>query len=136
MTAHYVVARFVHCANGVNGGHAAGENAGSDATFESGEIIKYATNSMLATRIAFINELADFCEKTGANIRDVAKGVGMDYRIGEKFLQPGPGYGGSCFPKDCRALVRTAQEVGAPLSIIETVVRVNDARKDGMAIGY
>jgi UDPglucose 6-dehydrogenase len=101
-------------------------------TFESAEIIKYATNSMLATRIAFINELADFCEKTGANIRDVAKGVGMDYRIGEKFLQPGPGYGGSCFPKDTLALRQMARNAGCPTKIIEATIESNEARKHHM----
>jgi UDPglucose 6-dehydrogenase len=100
---------------------------------ETAELIKYAANTFLAAKITFINEIADLCEKVGADVQDVAKGIGLDGRIGRKFLHAGPGYGGSCFPKDCRALVRTAQEVGAPLSIIETVVRVNDARKDGMA---
>jgi UDPglucose 6-dehydrogenase len=98
-------------------------------TFESAETIKYATNSMLATRIAFINELADFCEKTGANIRDVAKGVGMDYRIGEKFLQPGPGYGGSCFPKDTMALQQMARKAGCPIKIVEATIQSNHDRK-------
>jgi UDPglucose 6-dehydrogenase len=98
-------------------------------TFESAETIKYVTNSMLATRIAMINEIADFCEKTGANIRDVAKGVGMDYRIGEKFLQPGPGYGGSCFPKDTMALQQMARTVGCNISIVEATIESNAKRK-------
>jgi len=102
-------------------------------TFESAETIKYVTNSMLAARIAIINEIADFCEKTGANIRDVARGVGMDYRIGEKFLQPGPGYGGSCFPKDTIALQQMARNVGCPVSIIESVIQSNSERKLRMA---
>ena len=102
-------------------------------TFESAETIKYVTNSMLAARIAIINEVADFCEKTGANIRDVAKGVGMDYRIGTKFLQPGPGYGGSCFPKDTMALQQMARQVGSPISIIEAVINSNHERKERMA---
>ena len=102
-------------------------------TFESAETIKYVTNSMLAVRIALINEVADFCEKTGANIRDVAKGVGMDYRIGEKFLQPGPGYGGSCFPKDTSALCQMARQSGAEISIIDATIASNEKRKIRMA---
>ena len=102
-------------------------------TFESAETIKYVTNSMLATRIALINEVADFCEKTGANIRDVAKGVGMDYRIGEKFLQPGPGYGGSCFPKDTKALQQMAHLAGCDISIVEATIKSNESRKLRMA---
>ena len=101
---------------------------------QSSELIKYAGNTFLATKITFINEVADLCEKIGANIQDVAKGIGLDGRIGSKFLHPGPGYGGSCFPKDTLALVRTAQEAGAPLKIIETVVDVNDQRKKSMAV--
>jgi UDPglucose 6-dehydrogenase len=101
-------------------------------TFESAETIKYVTNSMLAVRIALINEIADFCEQTGANIRDVAKGVGMDYRIGTKFLQPGPGYGGSCFPKDTMALRQMARTAGTPVSIIEATIESNHARKQRM----
>jgi UDPglucose 6-dehydrogenase len=100
---------------------------------ETAELIKYAANSFLATKITFINEIADLCERLGADVQDVAKGIGLDGRIGRKFLHAGPGYGGSCFPKDCLALVRTAQEAKAPLSIVETVVRVNDDRKMHMA---
>lgn len=100
---------------------------------ETSEIIKYAANTFLATKITFINEIADLCEKVGADVHDVARGIGLDGRIGKKFLHPGPGYGGSCFPKDTLALVKTAQEYGAPLRIIETVVDVNEARKRGMA---
>jgi UDPglucose 6-dehydrogenase len=100
---------------------------------ETSELIKYAANSFLATKITFINEIADLCEKVGADVQDVARGMGLDGRIGRKFLHAGPGYGGSCFPKDCLALARTAQEAGAPLGIIETVVRANDARKLRMA---
>ncbi len=100
---------------------------------ETSELIKYAANTFLATKITFINEIADLCEKVGADVHDVARGIGLDGRIGRKFLHPGPGYGGSCFPKDTLALVRTAQEAGAPLKIIETVVAVNDARKKDMA---
>src|SRR5216683_945521 len=92
-----------------------------------------AANSFLATKITFINEVADLCEKLGADVQDVAKGIGLDGRIGRKFLHAGPGYGGSCFPKDCLALVRTAQEAAAPLSIVETVVKFNDQRKFRMA---
>ena len=102
-------------------------------TIETAELIKYAANSFLATKISFINEIADLCERVGADVQDVAKGIGLDGRIGGKFLHAGPGYGGSCFPKDCLALVRTAQEAEAPISIVEQVVRVNDARKRKMA---
>jgi UDPglucose 6-dehydrogenase len=97
------------------------------------ELIKYAGNTFLATKITFINEIADLCEKVGADVHDVAKGIGLDGRIGKKFLHPGPGYGGSCFPKDTLALVRTARDAGAPLRIVETVVAVNDERKKRMA---
>jgi UDPglucose 6-dehydrogenase len=100
---------------------------------ETAELIKYAANAFLATKISFINEIADLCEKVGADVQDVANGIGLDGRIGRKFLHAGPGFGGSCFPKDCRALVRTAREAEAPLAIVETVVRVNDARKERMA---
>jgi UDPglucose 6-dehydrogenase len=100
---------------------------------ETAELIKYAANSFLATKISFINEIADLCEKVGADVQDVAKGIGLDGRIGGKFLHAGAGYGGSCFPKDCLALVRTAQEAGAPITIIEQVVQVNDTRKRKMA---
>ena len=102
-------------------------------SIETSELIKYAANTFLAAKITFINEIADLCEKVGADVHDVARGIGLDGRIGRKFLHPGPGYGGSCFPKDTLALVRTAQEAGAPLKIIETVVAVNDARKKAMA---
>jgi UDPglucose 6-dehydrogenase len=97
------------------------------------ELIKYAANAFLAMKITFINEIADLCEKVGANVQEVAKGVGLDNRIGGKFLHAGPGYGGSCFPKDTLALTRTAQDSGSPLRLIETVVAVNDARKRAMA---
>ena len=97
------------------------------------ELIKYAANAFLATKITFINEIADLCEKVGANVQDVARGIGLDNRIGGKFLHAGPGYGGSCFPKDTTALVKTAQDFGAPLRIVETVVGVNEARKQAMA---
>ncbi len=100
---------------------------------ETAEVIKYATNSFLATKIAFINEIADFCERTGANVQDVARGIGLDGRIGDKFLHPGPGYGGSCFPKDTRALVGQARENGAPLTIVEAVIGANDRRRHSMA---
>src|SRR6516225_1998006 len=100
---------------------------------ETAELIKYAANAFLATKITFINEIADLCEAVGADVQDVARGIGLDGRIGGKFLHAGPGFGGSCFPKDCRALVRTAGEAGAGLAIVETVLRVNDARKRRMA---
>lgn len=102
-------------------------------TRETSEMIKYAANTFLAAKITFINEIADLCEKVGADVHDVARGIGLDGRIGKKFLHPGPGYGGSCFPKDTLALVRTAQEHGSPLRIIETVVDVNAKRKRAMA---
>src|SRR5579871_2472104 len=100
---------------------------------ESSELIKYAANAFLATKITFINEMADICEKVGGNVQDVARGIGLDGRIGNKFLHAGPGYGGSCFPKDTLALVQTAQQLGAPVRIIEAVVAVNDERKLNMA---
>ncbi|MDJ0951960.1 MAG: UDP-glucose/GDP-mannose dehydrogenase family protein [Alphaproteobacteria bacterium] len=100
---------------------------------QTAELIKYAANTFLATKITFINEVADLCERVGANVQEVAKAIGLDGRIGAKFLHPGPGYGGSCFPKDTRALVATARDAGAPLTIIEQVVAVNDARKKQMA---
>ena len=102
-------------------------------TIETAELTKYAANSFLATKISFINEIADLCEKVGADVQDVAKGIGLDGRIGRKFLHAGPGYGGSCFPKDCLALVKTAQDASAPVSIVEAVIRVNDDRKEAMA---
>ncbi len=100
---------------------------------ETSELIKYAANTFLAAKITFINEIADLCEKVGADVHDVAKGIGLDGRIGSKFLHPGPGYGGSCFPKDTLALVQTARDAGAPLRIIETVVDINTKRKKAMA---
>ncbi|HEY2011430.1 MAG TPA: UDP-glucose/GDP-mannose dehydrogenase family protein [Rhizomicrobium sp.] len=100
---------------------------------ESSELIKYAANAFLATKITFINEMADICEKVGGNVQDIARGIGLDGRIGGKFLHAGPGYGGSCFPKDTLALVQTAQELGAPTRIVEAVVKVNDDRKLAMA---
>jgi UDPglucose 6-dehydrogenase len=97
------------------------------------ELIKYAGNAFLAMKITFINEIADLCEKVGADVQQVARGIGLDNRIGSKFLHAGPGYGGSCFPKDTLALVRTAEQAGAPVRLIETTVKVNDARKKAMA---
>jgi UDPglucose 6-dehydrogenase len=96
------------------------------------ETIKYAANAFLAMKITFINEMADFCEKAGADVQDVAHGIGLDKRIGSKFLNAGPGYGGSCFPKDTMALVKTAQDFGTPIRLIETAVAVNDQRKRAM----
>ena len=96
------------------------------------ELTKYAANAVLATKISFINEIADLCEKVGADVRDVAKGIGLDERIGARFLQPGPGYGGSCFPKDTLALLKTGQDYEAPLRIVESVVASNDLRKRAM----
>jgi UDPglucose 6-dehydrogenase len=100
---------------------------------ETAELIKYAANAFLATKITFINEIADLCEALGADVQDVARGIGLDGRIGRKFLHAGPGFGGSCFPKDCHALVRSAHAAAAPLAIVETVVAVNEARKARMA---
>ncbi|MDC0344654.1 UDP-glucose/GDP-mannose dehydrogenase family protein [Alphaproteobacteria bacterium] len=100
---------------------------------ETAEMIKYGANAFLATKIGFINALADLCEVTGADVRDVAKGMGMDKRIGRAFLNPGPGYGGSCFPKDTLALKKTAENYGAPLAILDQVIATNDARKKQMA---
>ena len=99
---------------------------------ESAEMIKYAANAFLATKITFINEIATLCEKVGADVKQVAKGMGLDGRIGNKFLHAGPGYGGSCFPKDTSALARIGQEHGAPMRIVETVIAVNDAVKRRM----
>ena len=96
------------------------------------ELTKYAGNAFLATKITFINEIADLCEKVGANVQDVARGIGLDGRIGDKFLHAGPGYGGSCFPKDTLALLKTAQDYEAPQRIVEAVVAVNDNRKRAM----
>ena len=101
-------------------------------SLETAELTKYAANVFLAMKVTFINEMADLCEKVGADVEDIARGIGLDSRIGRKFLQPGPGFGGSCFPKDTLALVRTAQEAGAPMRLAETVVSVNEARKAGM----
>ena len=98
----------------------------------SAEMIKYAANAFLATKITFINEIADLCEKTGANVQDVSRGIGLDNRIGSKFLHAGPGYGGSCFPKDTLALLKTAEDYASPLRLVEAVVRVNDTRKRAM----
>ena len=97
------------------------------------ELIKYAANAFLATKVAFINEMADLCEKTEANVQDVARGIGLDNRIGSKFLHAGPGFGGSCFPKDTLALTHTARQFGAPTLIVEAVVEANEARKRLMA---
>jgi UDPglucose 6-dehydrogenase len=100
---------------------------------ETAELIKYASNGFLAMKISFINQIADLCEKVGADVHDVARGVGLDGRIGQKFLHPGPGYGGSCFPKDTRALVEIARQAGAPISLIEATAEFNEARKLNMA---
>ncbi|MER2219851.1 UDP-glucose dehydrogenase family protein [Methylobacterium brachiatum] len=97
------------------------------------ELTKYAANAFLAAKITFINEIADLCEEVGADVQQVARGIGLDNRIGGKFLHAGPGYGGSCFPKDTLALVKTAQDAGTPLRLVETVVAVNDQRKRAMA---
>ena len=96
------------------------------------ELIKYAANAFLATKITFINEIADLCEAVGADVQDVSRGIGLDNRIGRKFLHAGPGYGGSCFPKDTLALLKTAEDAQSPMRIVEAVVQVNDARKRAM----
>ena len=98
----------------------------------SAELTKYAANAFLATKITFINEMADLCEKVGADVHDVARGIGLDNRIGTKFLHPGPGYGGSCFPKDTLALLKTAEDHDSPVRIVEAVVKVNEQRKRAM----
>ncbi len=98
----------------------------------SSELIKYAANAFLATKITFINEIADLCEKVGGDVQDVSRGIGLDNRIGAKFLHAGPGYGGSCFPKDTLALLKTAEDYDSPLRIVESVVKVNDSRKRAM----
>ena len=98
----------------------------------SSELIKYAANAFLATKITFINEMADLCEKVGGDVQDVARGIGLDNRIGSKFLHAGPGYGGSCFPKDTLALLKTAEDFGSPVRLVEAVVKVNDSRKRAM----
>ncbi|MBS1086825.1 UDP-glucose dehydrogenase family protein [Gluconobacter sphaericus] len=100
---------------------------------ETAELTKYAANAFLAMKVTFINEMADLCEKVGGNIHDVARGMGLDQRIGSRFLSPGPGYGGSCFPKDTRALTAIAQDAGAPTKLVEATVSINEARKTGMA---
>ena len=100
---------------------------------ETAELTKYAANAFLATKITFINEIADLCEKVGADVQVVAKGMGLDGRIGRKFLHAGPGYGGSCFPKDTKALSRTAQDNGTPLRLVEATIDINDKRKKHMA---
>jgi UDPglucose 6-dehydrogenase len=100
---------------------------------ETAEVTKYAGNAFLATKITFINEIADLCERVGADVHDVARGIGLDGRIGRKFLHPGPGFGGSCFPKDTLALAYTAREAGAPQTIVEQVIEVNNTRKKKMA---
>ena len=98
----------------------------------SSELIKYAANAFLATKITFINEMADLCEKVGADVQDVSRGIGLDGRIGSKFLHAGPGYGGSCFPKDTLALLKTAEDYNSPVRLVEAVVKVNDSRKRAM----
>ena len=102
-------------------------------SLETSELIKYASNAFLAVKISYINQMADLCEKVGADVHDVARGMGLDQRIGNKFLHPGPGYGGSCFPKDTLALVRTAEDQGTDVGIVSEVVRYNDSRKQSMA---
>ncbi|MCL1818907.1 MAG: UDP-glucose/GDP-mannose dehydrogenase family protein, partial [Spirochaetaceae bacterium] len=100
-----------------------------ETTIETAEMIKYAANSFLAVKITFINEIANLCEKTGANVQDVARAMGKDGRIGAKFLHAGPGYGGSCFPKDTRALAELARNAGVPVSIVEAAIAANDRQK-------
>ncbi len=102
-------------------------------SLETAELIKYAANAFLAVKISYINQMADLCEAVGADVHDVAKGMGLDNRIGAKFLHPGPGYGGSCFPKDTLALVKTAELYDVPVSIVSDVVAYNAARKEAMA---
>jgi UDPglucose 6-dehydrogenase len=103
-----------------------------ETNLESAEMIKYAANAFLAVKITFINEVANLCEKAGANVQDVVKAMGRDGRIGAKFLHPGPGYGGSCFPKDTRAMAKTGRDYGEPLSIVETTIQANERQKQRM----
>lgn len=103
-----------------------------ETNFESAEMIKYSANAFLAVKISFVNEIANLCEKAGADIQDVTRAMGRDARIGGKFLHPGPGYGGSCFPKDTRALVRTSKDFNSPLSIIEAAIQANEKQKNYM----
>ena len=103
-----------------------------ETNLESAELIKYASNAFLAMKITFINEIANLCEKTGADVRDVAKAIGRDGRIGGKFLHPGPGYGGSCFPKDTKALAQIGKGFGETLSLIETTIEANELQKKRM----
>nr|MCS5604443.1 nucleotide sugar dehydrogenase [Alphaproteobacteria bacterium] len=100
---------------------------------QSAELIKYAANAFLATKVTFINEIANLCEQVDANVQDVARGIGLDGRIGSKFLHAGPGYGGSCFPKDTLALLRTSENLGLPMDIVQATVNANDRRKREMA---
>jgi UDPglucose 6-dehydrogenase len=102
-------------------------------SLETSELIKYASNAFLALKISFINQISDLCDQVGANVTDVSRGIGLDGRIGSKFLHPGPGYGGSCFPKDTLALMKTARDAHAPISLVEATVSYNDARKVQMA---
>jgi UDPglucose 6-dehydrogenase len=104
-----------------------------ETNLESAEMIKYASNAFLALKITFINEVANLCEKTGADVQDVARAMGRDGRIGSKFLHPGPGYGGSCFPKDTRAMAKTGRDYGEPLSLVETTIDANERQKQKMA---
>ncbi|MGO7426231.1 UDP-glucose/GDP-mannose dehydrogenase family protein, partial [Rhizobium ruizarguesonis] len=101
-------------------------------TRRTSELIKYAANAFLAMKITFINEIADLCERVDANVQDVSRGIGLDGRIGSKLLHAGPGYGGSCFPKDTLALAKTAQDYDAPMRLIETTISINDNRKRAM----
>ncbi len=105
-----------------------------ETNIETAEMIKYASNAFLAVKITYINEVANLCEKVGANVQDVAKAMGRDGRIGGKFLHPGPGYGGSCFPKDTQAMARIGRDAGEPLSIVETTIEANDRQKERMIL--
>jgi UDPglucose 6-dehydrogenase len=98
----------------------------------SAELTKYAANAFLAMKVTFINEVSDLCERTGADVQDVARGIGLDNRIGSKFLHAGPGYGGSCFPKDTAALIRIAQDFESPMRLVETTVAINETRRRAM----
>ena len=102
-------------------------------SLESAELIKYASNAFLATKVSFINEMADLCERAGGQIHEVSLGMGLDTRIGTKFLQAGPGYGGSCFPKDTLALMKTGQDYACPMHVVQATVKVNELRKIAMA---